>query len=244
VARNRSTRTSEKVAKAFNTNRTYLNEAKKLKTENPEAFKDIKEGKKTITEVKKEQKIQKKLEEIENLKKAIDQETVVKTDAKYDVIAIDPPWNYGRVYDPDNSRVASPYPEMDYQELAKLDIPAKENAVLWLWTTHRFIWDAKALMDHWGFTYKAILVWNKEKLGMGSWLRMQCEFCLVGIKGTPLWELSNHRDIITEGRRQHSRKPDGFYELVNSINYGKKLDFFSREAREGWDQYGNDTKKF
>jgi hypothetical protein len=70
----------------------------------------------------------------------------------------------------------------------EIEIPASDDAVMFLWTTHQFLWDAKALLDHWGFTYKAAMVWNKQKIGMGRWLRMQCEFCLVGIRGKPTWE--------------------------------------------------------
>jgi N6-adenosine-specific RNA methylase IME4 len=73
---------------------------------------------------------------------------------------------------------------------------------------------------------------------------MQCEFCLVGVKGSPIWTNTTERDIIREVRREHSRKPNSFYELVDKITVGKKLDYFSREKRENWDTYGNDTEKF
>jgi N6-adenosine-specific RNA methylase IME4 len=106
------------------------------------------------------------------------------------------------------------------------------------------MWDAKALMDSWGFTYKATIVWDKERLGMGAWLRMQCEFCIVGIKGKPAWNNTKWRDIIRESRREHSRKPEAFYEMVEDITIGRRLDFFSREARNGWEAFGNDTSKF
>ena len=133
---------------------------------------------------------------------------------------------------------------MPQSDLLNIELPAKDDAVLFLWTTHQFIFDAKELLDKWGFTYKATMVWDKEKIGMGAWLRMQCEFCLVGIKGKPLWENTEHRDIIREPRREHSRKPDTFYSIVEKITAGRKLDYFSREKREGWEVFGNDTEKF
>ena len=164
---------------------------------------------------------------------------------EYENIVIDPPWPYGTKYDNETRRVASPYPEMNMEELKNMKIPAYKDSALWLWTTHKFIWNAKELLEHWGFEYKAILTWNKEKLGMGEWLRMQCEFCLLGIKGNPSWELTNERDILTVSRREHSRKPDELYKLIEKINPSKRnLDIFSREEREGWDQYGNETSKF
>ena len=70
---------------------------------------------------------------------------------QYQLIVIDPPWAYGTEYDSVSRRVASPYPELSQEELKKINIPAADYSVLWLWTTHRFIWDAKELLEHWGF---------------------------------------------------------------------------------------------
>jgi len=79
---------------------------------------------------------------------------------------------------------------------------------------------------------------------MGYWLRMQCEFCLLAVKGSPKWSNTHVTDIIREERREHSRKPEEFYKIVNDICVGKKLDYFSREARPGWSNYGNDSAMF
>jgi len=164
---------------------------------------------------------------------------------KYNVIVIDPPWPYGTVYDPETRRVANPYPEMSLEDISALEIPAAEDCVMWLWTTHKFMFDAKQILEKWGFEYKACLVWDKEIIGMGAWLRMQCEFCLLGIKGKPRWDLSNQRDIIHSKRREHSRKPDEIYLLAQELSPNSKcIDIFSRQERAGWDQYGNETAKF
>lgn len=192
---------------------------------------------------KKQEKIDKRKAEIQQQRDAIEQ-GVIPVDGLFDVICIDPPWAYGREYDPDTSRVANPYPEMTQEELLKLNIPSSDNCVMFLWTTHAFTWDAYELLNEWGFTHKATLVWDKEKLGMGYWLRMQCEFCLVAIKGNPTWSNTTYRDIIREARREHSRKPEAFYELVNNVTVGRKLDYFSRNKRDGWEAYGNDTNRF
>lgn len=175
---------------------------------------------------------------------AISQGTLEQPQGLFDVIAIDPPWNYGREYDPDTSRVANPYPEMTQEQIKAIELPANNDAVLFLWTTHQFLFDAKELLDHWGFTYKATMVWDKEHIGMGAWLRMQCEFCLVGIKGKPFWDNTEHRDIIREVRREHSRKPEAFYSTVEKITAGRRLEYFARSAHQGWEVFGNDTAKF
>jgi N6-adenosine-specific RNA methylase IME4 len=164
---------------------------------------------------------------------------------KYEVIVIDPPWPYGTVYDPETRRVANPYPEMSLEEIQNLPIPSADNCVMWLWTTHKFLPESFKLLESWGFDYKLTMVWDKQKMGMGYWLRCQAEFCVLGIKGKPAWYLENERDIISIARREHSRKPDEFYSMVERLNPNtKKIDFFSRQKREGWEQYGNESDKF
>lgn len=195
-------------------------------------------------EIKKAEKKAEREEYIQKQKDEIQSGTIKLPEGVFQVVVMDPPWAYGREYDPDTSRVANPYPEMTQDQLLELNPPFDENCILFLWTTHAFIWDAKELMDQWGFTYKATMVWDKQKIGMGAWLRMQCEFCLVGIKGKPIWNNTQWRDIISEPRREHSRKPEIFYQMVEDITVGKRLDFFSREQRTGWEAYGNEKQKF
>jgi N6-adenosine-specific RNA methylase IME4 len=194
-----------------------------------------------IKEVNKRRKQAERGAEIERLR-----ERAVETPADtYDCVVIDPPWSYGTQYDPTKRKVASPYPEMSIDELKNLDIASNNDCVLFLWTTHKFIWDAKELLEHWGFEYRSMLVWDKETMGTGDFLRLQCEFCLIGLKGKPLLDNPrNIRDIIREHRRGHSRKPEAFYELVERLCPGTKIESFSRSARDGWAAYGNDTERF
>jgi N6-adenosine-specific RNA methylase IME4 len=236
------------IAKAAGVSTGQVGMAEQIKKKAPELWEKAKQGEVSISgaykEIKKEEKKQERIASIEAQKAAIESGTATLPAGVFEVVAIDPPWNYGREYDPDTSRVANPYPEMTQAELLALNPPFAEDCSVFLWTTQAFVWDAKALMDSWGFTYKAAIVWDKERLGMGVWLRMQCEFCLVGIKGKPAWNNTKWRDIIRESRREHSRKPEAFYEMVEDITIGRRLDFFSREARNGWEAFGNDTSKF
>ncbi len=240
--------TREAIAKAAQVSTGKLAQAEIVMRKAPEVWQQVKDGNVTVgeayKEIKKEEKKQLHVENVQKQKEQIEKGNLVLPNGLFDVIAIDPPWNYGREYDPDTSRVANPYPEMNQQELLSIELPAKDDCVLFLWTTHQFIFDAKELMDKWGFTYKATMVWNKQKIGMGAWLRMQCEFCLVGIKGKPFWENTTYRDIMDEARREHSRKPECFYEMVSNVTYGRRLEYFAREAHEGWEVFGNDTEKF
>jgi N6-adenosine-specific RNA methylase IME4 len=66
----------------------------------------------------------------------------------------------------------------------------------------------------------------------------------MALRGKPTINLTNQTTVVNGKLKEHSRKPDEFYEMVNSLCVGYKLDYFSREQREGWDQYGNDTNRF
>ena len=200
----------------------------------------VKTGKVAISAAYKKEKRKEKLEEQENQIK----EDVKPVEGKFDILVIDPPWPYGREYDPEGSRAANPYPEMEIEEIGAIELPDKDDSILWLWTTHKFLPIAYQLMDAWGYDYKATMVWDKMNMGMGHWLRMQTEFCLLGIKGKPVWNQTNIRDIIREARREHSRKPDSFYEMIEEKFTGSKIDYFSRENRKGWYSYGNEIDLF
>lgn len=173
---------------------------------------------------------------------------IILPEDEYQVYVIDPPWKYGRLYDSKTSRVASPYIERPTEiilEQLQNKLKPYKDSIMFLWTTHRFIWDAKMILDELEYEYKAIITWDKEKLGMGSWLRMQCEFCLLGIKGKPIWELTNERDIIREARRQHSRKPEKFYDMILKLTPDmKRADIFTRTKRDGFDSFGDEIDKY
>lgn len=209
-----------------------------LKTQVDKGEISINEGYQKVTQAERKKEIQKQVEEIE-------QKAVEQPDGLFDVIVIDPPWGYGTQFLAEAYRAANPYPEMSQDDLKKIELPAAENCVLFLWTTNKFIWDAKELLDTWKFDYRCMLIWNKQQMGMGNLIRMQCEFCLMAFKGKPVFkDVHDLRDLIEEPRREHSRKPEKFYELVEKICAGRKLDYFSREQREGWSNFGNDTNKF
>lgn len=219
-----------------------------IKKATPEVKQKLRAGEISINnayqDIKKEEKIKERTELIEKQKKEISENKLTVLQGLYDIISVDPPWNYAREYDPENSRVANPYPEMNIEQIKNINLPFNKDSILFLWTTHKFLPEAFNIVSHWGFDYKATLVWNKEKMGMGDWFRMQCEFCLFAVKGKPFWDNKIERDIINESRRQHSRKPDMFFEMVNKICVGRKLEYFGREKREGWNVFGNDTTKF
>jgi len=203
-----------------------------------------------IKQITKELKAEKRNNDVQNIRKKIETENINITD-KFDVIVIDPPWNYSEHggsdvdnHDSDGNRGVVPYPTMTIKQIKDIQLPLKDNAVVFLWTTHAFLSDAFELLKHWGLDYKATIVWDKEKMGIGRIIRLQCEFCLLATKGKPTITGSSTRDIIRESRREHSRKPEAFYKLVEMITIGSKLDYFAREQRKGWKVYGIESDKF
>ena len=247
--------TRKELSKVAAVSHDTIAKVKKIQEKAPEEIKaKLATGEVSINaaykEIKKEEKKEERINIIKEQMKDIESGKVTELKGLYNVISIDPAWNYEgenkniTSYDANGRRVANPYPEMSTQEIKDIKLPLLNDSVVFLWTTHKFLPDAFDILKNWNLDYKATLVWNKEKIGMGAWFRMQCEFCLVGIKGKPYWDNTTYRDIINEPRRQHSRKPDAFFDMVDKITLGRKLEYFSREKRQGWDVFGNDVNKY
>ena len=191
--------TQQEIAKAAGVSHDTIAKVEKIEqSATPEIKAALKSGNMSINTAYREVKKAERNEEIQRQVEEIEQKAIEKPDGLFDVIVIDPPWNYGDVhlYHVDGWRVSAPYPEMSQEELKKIELPAADNCVLCIWTTNQFIWDAKDLMDNWGFQYRFMFVWNKQKRGVGRRIRMQCEFCIVGLKGNPVFkDVHDIRDI-------------------------------------------------
>jgi N6-adenosine-specific RNA methylase IME4 len=247
--------TRKEIAKSAGVSTGMVGMSEVIKTKNPELWEKAKAGEVTVTsaykEIKKEEKKEKRLQKIEEVKQKIEADNIIQPNKKYHVIAIDPPWSYkekggfsSEDYNSESNRGAVDYPVMNIEQIKNIELPAADDCVLFLWTTHAFLKDSFEIMENWNFDYKATLVWDKVKMGIGRTIRMQVEFCLIGIKGNPIINGSAERDIITEPRREHSRKPEAFYEMVDRMCIGNKLDYFSRNNRNNWEHYGAETNKF
>ena len=247
--------TRNELAKVANVSHDTIAKVKKIQAQASEEVKaKLSTGEVSINsafqDIKKEEKKKNRLEKIEQIKQEISK-GLKAPNGLYDVISIDPPWEYSErggsshnSFDAVGNRAGVDYPTMTVEELKKINIPAKSDCVMFLWTTHAFLKDSFDLLDAWGFNYKATLVWDKVKMGMGRNIRMQVEFCLLATKGKPILNGSGERDIITEPRREHSRKPEAFYTKVDNMTVGYKLDYFAREQRKNWFTYGAEVGKF
>lgn len=251
LGRNEKNRSVYKAAKGRNVSVNKTKQAVTLLKNEPEKAERIFNGELTFKELNKEKKVSARKQTIEQIKRKITAENHIMHEGKFDVVTIDPPWDYSErgggncdTHDPESNRGVVPYPTMTLETISKTKLPIKDDAVVFLWTTHAFLNDAFELLNKWGLTYKATIVWDKDKMGIGRTIRLQCEFCLLAVKGSPLLQGSAERDIIREKRREHSRKPEAFYKMVERMTVGKKLDYFAREQRKGWVAYGVEADKF
>ncbi len=159
---------------------------------------------------------------------------------KHDVLVVDPPWRY------ESERVA--YPTLTLDEIRAIPIPAlaAKDSILWLWTTNAMMAEAHECVRCWGFQPKTILTWDKVRSTFGHWLLNRTEHCVLATRGDPQVVLTNESTIIRARVREHSRKPDEFYDLVEALCRGRrrKLDLFARETRKGWKAWGLEPGKF
>jgi N6-adenosine-specific RNA methylase IME4 len=248
--------TRQEIAKLANVSHDTIAKVKKIEaTATPEVKARLNTGTMSINEaykeIKKEEKIEERKEDIKKQLKDIESGKLPELWGKFEVIAIDPPWAYeekgglsSNDFNPEITRGTTTYPTMKVNQIKEIYLPLTDNSVVFLWTTHAFLKDAFDILEHWNLKYKATLVWDKEKMGMGRTIRLQCEFCLIAFKGNPIFNGSSERDIIRESRREHSRKPDAFYQYVERSTIGRKLEYFSREKRTNWEIYGNEVNKF
>jgi N6-adenosine-specific RNA methylase IME4 len=166
----------------------------------------------------------------------------------YRTIVVDPPWPIQKLdRDVRPNQVASlDYPTMSLEEIKAFVIPATEAAHLYLWTTQKYLPAALTIMEAWGFKYLFTMVWHKpggfQPFGLPQY---NCEFILFGRKGgIDFLDTKAFPTCFSAPRREHSRKPDEFYELVNRVSPGPRIDIFTREHHDGFDGFGNETDKF
>ena len=162
----------------------------------------------------------------------------------FNVIYADPPWRYQ--FTPTYSReVEKNYPTMSLDDICAIQIPAAEDAILFLWATSPKLEEAMRVLNEWGVEYRTSMIWVKDRIGMGHYVRGQHELILIGRKGkirTPE-ESDRPSSVIMSPRREHSQKPDEVYDLIERMYpSGTYLELFSRNERDGWEMWGNGTR--
>jgi N6-adenosine-specific RNA methylase IME4 len=174
---------------------------------------------------------------------------------RYKTLYADPPWRYQQTSKSKGSRLGAEkhYPTMSYEELKVLPVPqiADADCILWLWTTNSHIHEALHLIEQWGFTYKTMATWIKNKMGMGYWLRGKTEHLLIAIKGKPdrtNFQKLSHTTELRGKVTKHSKKPVDAYIMIENLSPKPWIELFARSfspmfpKRPGWDVWGNEVE--
>jgi N6-adenosine-specific RNA methylase IME4 len=176
-----------------------------------------------------------------------------KVEGNFSTILADPPWQFqnrtGKVA-PEHRRLLR-YPTMDLQEI--LDFPVAKLAAaqshLYLWTPNALLMEGLKVMKAWGFTYKSNIVWFKirkdggpDGRGVGFYFRNVTELILFGVRGSmrTLRPGRTQVNTLATRKREHSRKPDEIYDIIEACSPGPYLELFARFRRPGWAQWGNE----
>lgn len=177
-------------------------------------------------------------------------------DTRYRTIYADPPWRFnnrtGKMA-PEHKRLAR-YSTMTLEEIMELPVAtiAAERSHLYLWCPNTLLAEGLETMRRWGFTYKSNIVWYKirkdggpDGRGVGFYFRNVTELVLFGIRGKNNRTLKPGRtqtNIIGTRKREHSRKPDEMWHLIERCSPGPRLEMFARHYRRGWHQWGDEAE--
>ena len=172
---------------------------------------------------------------------------------KFATILADPPWQFqnrtGKVA-PEHKRL-NRYGTMALEEICALPVAdiAADPAHLYLWVPNALLPEGMKVMEAWGFRYVSIIVWHKVRKdggsdgrGVGFYFRNVTELLLFGVNGKNARTLAPGRsqvNMIQTRKREHSRKPDEQYDLVEACSTGPYLELFARGERPGWAVWGN-----
>lgn len=177
---------------------------------------------------------------------------------KFSTILADPPWQFqnktGKVA-PEHKRL-NRYNTMTLDTICELPVSSicAETAHLYLWVPNALLPDGLRVMAAWGFQYKSNLIWHKVRKdggpdgrGVGFYFRNTTEIILFGVRGKNVRTLDPGRsqvNIIRTMKREHSRKPDEQYDIVEACSPGPFLELFARGPRKGWTTWGNQAENY
>lgn len=172
---------------------------------------------------------------------------------KYRTIYADPPWQFknrtGKVA-PEHKRLTR-YATLTLDDIKSIPVAevTDEKCHLYLWVPNALLPSGLEVMKEWGFEYKTNLIWEKVRKdgqpdgrGVGFYFRNVTEILLFGIKGEKNRTLQPARsqvNLLRTMKREHSRKPDEFVELIETCSPGPHLEMFARGVRSNWDMWGN-----
>ena len=175
---------------------------------------------------------------------------------KFSTILADPPWQFqnstGKIA-PEHKRL-NRYPTLDLEKIKALPVDeiSNDRCHLYLWVPNALVSEGLDVMKSWGFQYKSNIIWQKirkdgepDGRGVGFYFRNTTEMLLFGVKGKNVRTLKPGRtqvNVIKSRKREHSRKPDEQYKIIEGCSWGPYLELFARGKRKNWTVWGNEAK--
>ena len=174
---------------------------------------------------------------------------------EYGTIMADPPWQFdnrtGKVA-PEHRRLRR-YATMSLADICSFPVGAHaaQKSHLYLWVPNALLQEGLSVLGAWGFAYKTNLTWFKirkdggpDGRGVGFYFRNVTETILFGVKGRMRTLAPGRRQVnlLATRKREHSRKPDEIYKIIEACSPGPRLELFARAPREGWDQFGDQVE--
>lgn len=172
----------------------------------------------------------------------------------FSTVLADPPWRFsnrtGKVA-PEHRRLDR-YSTMSLDDIKKLEVGkvCAKNAHLYLWVPNALLPEGLAVMESWGFRYISNIIWAKRRKdggpdgrGVGFYFRNVTEVLLFGVRGSmrTLQPARSQVNMIETRKREHSRKPDEQYDLINACSPGPYLELFARHPQDGWITWGDEA---
>jgi len=177
---------------------------------------------------------------------------------RFKTILADPPWRFtnrtGKMA-PEHRRL-SRYDTMTLEDIAALPVPlvSADPAHLYLWVPNALLPEGIQVLRAWGFEYKSNIVWHKirkdggsDGRGVGFYFRNVTELVLFGVRGKNARTLAPGRrqvNMVQSQKREHSRKPDELYPIIEACSPGPYLELFARGPRKNWSVFGNQAESY
>lgn len=176
---------------------------------------------------------------------------------QFGTILADPPWRFqnrtGKVA-PEHRRLQR-YPTVTLDEICGMPIAqhALDRSHLYLWVPNALLSEGLTVLSAWGFTYKTNIVWYKVRKdggpdgrGVGFYFRNVTEVVLFGVKGSLRTGPAGRRQVnlVYSRKREHSRKPDELYDVIEACSPGPYLELFSRAPRKKWSAWGDEVETY
>jgi N6-adenosine-specific RNA methylase IME4 len=172
---------------------------------------------------------------------------------RFGTILADPPWRFmnGGKVSPEYERLFR-YDTMSLEQISSLPVGeiAADASHCYLWTPNALLAYGMHVLEAWGFDYKTMIVWHKVRKdggsdgrGMGYYFRNVTEPVLFGVRGHLRTLAPGRRQVnlLATRKREHSRKPDELYPIIEGCSPGPRIELFARHPREGWSAWGDES---